>query len=115
MLGERPGIFEPAVIWKGFSNSVKVFRVFPADVYWVFLITELPAREYVVCGFEADNFEQLNASALGKAMKHTRFWLKEHGLIADGFFTEIYYHNSFEIAYMEMWIPFKQRENINKK
>ena len=65
---------------------------------------ELPAREYVVCGLEAENFQQMTASALGRAMKHMRFWLREHGLIADGFFPEIYYHGSFRIAYMEMWM-----------
>jgi AraC family transcriptional regulator len=142
MLGERPGISEPDAIWKRFFDVCEDIPCIPGGrllgvsynggapegystyfagaeterdtEYSCFANWELPAREYVVCGFEAGNFEQLTASALGKAMKHTRFWLKEHGLIADGFFTEIYYHNSSEIAYMEMWIPFKQRENINK-
>gem|GEM_PF-2295115 len=69
---------------------------------------QLPAREYVVCEYEAENFHLLMAS-LGKMMKFTRFWLKKHGLTADGFFPEIYY-TSRRDAYMEMWIPFKKRE-----
>jgi len=69
----------------------------------------LPAREYIVCGFEAESSEELKESALGKAMKYTRSWLKHHGLMADGFFPEIYYPGSSSAAYMELWIPFKQR------
>ena len=72
---------------------------------------QLPAREYVVCEYEAEDFPQLMAS-LGKMMKFTRFWLKKHGLRADEFFPEIYYNLPGEKhAYMEMWIPFKKREN----
>lgn len=36
-------------------------------------------------------------------------WLKSHGWIADGFFPEMYY-NLPEMAYMEMWIPFRERK-----
>ena len=71
---------------------------------------QLPVREYVVCEFEAENSKQLWESQ-SKMMQYTRFWLKKHGLIADRFFPEIYYTNSSEMAYMEMWIPFKKREN----
>ena len=38
----------------------------------------------------------------------TRLWHKKHGLIADGFFPEVYYPNS-DTPYMELWIPFRQR------
>ncbi len=73
-----------------------------------FVSWQLPVREYVVCEFEAENVKQLWESQ-GKMMQYTRFWLKKHGLIVDGFFPEIYYANSSEMAYMEMWIPFKKR------
>lgn len=39
----------------------------------------------MVCRFESENHEQMIVG-MGKAMKCTRFWLKKHGLIADGFF-----------------------------
>lgn len=141
MLGERPGISEPSVIWEKFFDirkdipcipgGRKIGVSYPGDApegyssYFVGAEAErgkeysnfdswvMPAREYIVCGFEAENFEELTGSASGKAMKHMRFWLKEHGLIADGFFPEIYYSDSYKMAYMEMWIPFKQREGIN--
>lgn len=70
---------------------------------------QLPIREYVVCGFESENHEQMIVD-MGKAMKYTRFWLKKHGLIADGFFPEMYYNSKSNIVYTELWIPFKKRE-----
>ena len=74
---------------------------------------QLPAREYIVCEYEAEDFKQLMAS-MGKMMKFARLWLKNHGLIADGFFPEIYYNTpGVNHAYMEMWIPFKERERIS--
>ena len=71
---------------------------------------ELPAREYLVCGFEAESYKQLIDSALGKAMKYTRFWLKKNGLIADWFFPELYFREAGKSAYMELWTPFRKRE-----
>ncbi|WP_312442077.1 GyrI-like domain-containing protein, partial [Lacrimispora sp.] len=70
---------------------------------------QLPIREYIVCGFESENHEQMIIN-LGKAMKYTRFWLKKHNLIADGFFPEMYYKSTSDISYVELWIPFKKRE-----
>ncbi len=70
---------------------------------------QLPIREYIVCGFESENHEQMIIN-MGKAMKYTRFWLKKHNLIADGFFPEMYYKSTSDISYVELWIPFKKRE-----
>jgi len=75
---------------------------------------EMSAREYIVCKYEAESLDELMKS-IGKMMKFTRFWLKKHGLVADrkDYFPEIYYpHLSRnDYAYMEMWIPVKEREN----
>ena len=136
MLGERPGVDEPGEIWSRFFRVVKdIPRISGSrnigvsyhggapegySTYFAgaevepgieddrFASWHLPVREYVVCGLEAENFEQLIGS-LGRMMKFTRNWLKKHGLTADGFFPEMYYHNMPGIAYMEMWIPFKKR------
>ena len=141
MLGERPGVSGPDEIWRKLHKSIKDIPRLPGGrsigvcyggdapeghtTYFAgveaaqgshaprFASWRLPAREYVVCGFEAENAEQLTACALGKAMKYTRLWLKDHGLIADGFFPEIYHQESPEAAYMELWIPFRKREHIN--
>jgi len=137
MLGERTEVSSPAAIWDRFFCIYKDITRLPGgrnlgvsyhgdapegySTYFVGAETEwgaedtrfaswqMPVREYIVCSFEAEDFEHL-MSGLGKMMKFTRLWLKNHGLIADGFFPELYYPSSNEIAYMEMWIPFRQRE-----
>jgi len=168
MLGERPGVSGPAAIWENFFDVLGDIPCIPYgrqvgvsyhggapdgySTYFAgaeveadttdarFASWQLPARAYVVCAYEAEDFKQLMAS-LGIMMKFTRSWLKKHGLIADGFFPEIYYKKSpsvdyalsqhsvllagrpnanalpvlQEYAYMEMWIPFKQRENNKQK
>ncbi|MCL2406723.1 MAG: AraC family transcriptional regulator [Defluviitaleaceae bacterium] len=137
MLGERPGVSKPAEIWDrffavkdkiphdpnarhvgvsfhggapdGYSTYFVGVEVDAAENSNHFANWQLPARPYIVCGYEAENFAEL-ISSLGKMMKFTRFWLKDHGLRADGFFPEIYYNNqTFSHAYMEMWIPFTER------
>lgn len=143
MLGERPGVSEPAALWDRFHkirsqipsipHGRQVGVSYPGDApegystYFVgaeanpsvpegaFARWVLPAREYIVCQYEAEDFQQLMAS-LGSMMKFTRHWLKAHGLKADVFFPEIYggHMRHTNHAYMEMWIPFKEREN-NKK
>ena len=131
MMGERTGVDESDAIWKQFFDTLKDIPHIPGgrilgvsyhgdapdgySTYFIgvepceedsrFVSWQLPAREYVICSFEADNPKQLMAS-MGKMMKFTRGWLKSHGLIADGFFPEMYDHHTPEMAYMEMWIPF---------
>jgi len=141
MLGERPGVSEPAAVWDKFYHVLDNILHIPCgrrvgvsycggapdgySTYFVgaevespvadvtdtrFTSWTLPAREYIVCQYEAEDFDRLMAS-LGKMMKFTRNWLREHGLRADGFFPEIYYNNlpKADHAYMEMWLPFKER------
>lgn len=136
MLGERPGISEPSIIWNDFmkirhaiehvKEALVIGVSYPGDAeegyssYFAgietvtalqdFEVWTLPAREYLVCKFEAENIKGLHETAVGKAMKHTRFWLKAHGLIADGFFPEVYKTKAAHVASMELWIPFRYRE-----
>lgn len=140
MLGERPGVSAADDIWNAFYSVRRDILCIPggrqvgvcfkgdapegytsyfagAEVEQIVENAhhggwQLPAREYIVCGFEAEDLEQLAPSALGKAMKFTRLWLKKHGLIADGFFPEMYYPSLPDTPYMELWIPFRQREVI---
>ena len=142
MLGERPEVSGPGAVWENFFNIYNEIPRIPngrrvgvsfhggapdgystyfagaevdktvmesADIR--FARWQLPAREYIVCEYQAENSQQLMAS-LGKMMKFTRFWLKEHGLTADGFFPELYYSKlpDVDYAHMEMWMPFKKRE-----
>lgn len=138
MLGERPGVSAAEDIWKEFYSVRQDIPCIPggrhigvcfqgdapqgytsyfagAEVEQAvenarYETWQLPAREYAVCGFEAEDFHQLAPSALGKAMKFTRLWLKKQGLTADGFFPEVYYPGLPDTPYMELWIPFRQRE-----
>jgi AraC family transcriptional regulator len=137
MLGERPGVDESCDVWRDFFDSLhdiprvpggrRIGVAYKGDApgrcatFFAGAETEtraeklgftswqLPAREYVVCGFEAEDYTQLISSAVSKAMKYTKFWLKAHGLTVDGFIPELYYDDCYDTAYMEFWIPFRQR------
>ncbi|CCV64751.1 Transcriptional regulator, AraC [Alteracholeplasma palmae J233] len=138
MSGERPGISGPALIWKNFfeeKNKIpnkKEPRMIGVSyhgdakdgysTYFCGIEPDLnyknskldqfilPVREYLVCRFEAQSLYELTTVAMSKVMKHTRFWLREHGLRADGFFPEIYPHiEKNDVIYMELWIPFIKR------
>lgn len=66
----------------------------------------LPAREYIVCGFEAENFEELTGTALNKAVKYSGSWLQSHGYSMEEYSPEIYYDSSPDGSYMELWLPY---------
>lgn len=70
-----------------------------------FVNWELPAREYIVCGFEAEDFEQLVTVAINKAVKYSGLWLEKHGLTMDVYSPEVYYDSSPDGNYMELWMP----------
>lgn len=72
---------------------------------------QLPAREYIICGFEASNFLELVTVALNKAIKYSGLWLEKHGLVADVFAPELYYSSTPEATYMELLIPFNKKNN----
>lgn len=72
----------------------------PRFVKW-----QLDAREYIVCGFEAENFEQLVTVALNKAVKYSSLWLEKHSIIMDVYSPEMYYDSSPDATYMELWMP----------
>ncbi|MGC6768114.1 AraC family transcriptional regulator [Enterococcus sp. LJL128] len=66
---------------------------------------QLPARDYIVCGFEAENFEELVTVAINKAVKYCGFWLEKHHLTMETYSPELYYDSSPEASYMEFWLP----------
>lgn len=76
-----------------------------------FTVWELPAREYVVCGFEAENFEQLVTCALNKAIKFSRLWLENHHLTMEAYSPELYYDSSPDGSYMELWMPVEENKH----
>lgn len=70
---------------------------------------ELPAREYVVCGFEAESFEELVTAALNKAVKYSVQWLEHKGLTMEAYSPEIYYQREQAVPYMELWMPAEKK------
>lgn len=71
-----------------------------------FKIWTLPARKYIVCGFEAENFEELYKNALGKAYEYTKMWINKHSLNCDDFTAHMLYDNGD--IYSEWWIPINE-------
>ncbi|WP_086350973.1 AraC family transcriptional regulator [Candidatus Enterococcus clewellii] len=69
----------------------------------------LPAREYVVCGFEAENFQELVTVALNKAVKYSGLWVEKHDLTLSMYSPEMYYNSSPEGSYMELWLPIEDK------
>lgn len=132
-VGESTGIDMPGEIWRRFHQEKGQIRRIPngrelgvaymgdapEGCFTYFAGTEveagtmdehfqtwqLPAREYVVCGFEAENFLELTTVALNKAIKYSRLWLEKHNLMMDMFTPEIYYSSIPETTYMEYLMP----------
>lgn len=65
---------------------------------------ELPAAKYIVCGFEAENFEELTNSAVYKAQTFMARWMKKHNLTTTSFAGEMYYPVTEDCAYLEHWM-----------
>ncbi|SMP70726.1 DUF3788 family protein [Anoxynatronum buryatiense] len=65
----------------------------------------LPCGDYVVCCFEAKNFEELIGSAVFKAAAFMSGWMKKHSLDCGDFVVELYDGKSPDASYMEQWIP----------
>lgn len=70
----------------------------------------LPEGEYIVCAFEAEDFEALVMDALYKAHRYLfEVWLPNHGLTAEPFAVERYASHEKHTKSMEIWIlPVKQ-------
>lgn len=66
---------------------------------------ELPAGEYIVCSFEAEDFEHLVMDAIYKAQKYVfETWLPNHKLASKPFSAERYANHSPDTTAMEIWV-----------
>ncbi|WP_342476446.1 AraC family transcriptional regulator [Paenibacillus sp. FSL H7-0350] len=132
-LGEATGVDVPGEVWRQFHERKGSINRLPAGrelgvafmgdapsgnfTYFAgaealpdadpgeFKIWQLPDREYVVFGFEAESFEELVTSALYKALNYSDLWLKKHGMINMLYVPELYYESTPGASYMELWIP----------
>jgi AraC family transcriptional regulator len=133
--GETTGISGPGQIWETFHEKKKVLSCFSPDgielgssmmgeyedgtfIYFAgassphnstvpegFTSWELPAAEYIVCTFEAENFFELTSSALDKAMKYLlATWLPGRELTTQPFSAEKYISTADGASKMEIWV-----------
>ncbi len=92
-------------IEKHFTYFVGASAMPEAKASGDFEVWELPAAEYVICSFEAENFAELTSSALYKSMNYLfDIWLPKHGLTAQPFSVEKYYATNPEVRKMEIWV-----------
>lgn len=71
---------------------------------------ELPATKYLVCGYEAPDFNELTGAAVYKAQTFMDGWMKRHNLVCGAFASEMYYPSPREFPYMENWMTAKQNQ-----
>lgn len=70
---------------------------------------ELPSGEYIICSFEAENFEALVMDALYNAQQYIyNTWLPNHKLQTAAFCAERYASHSPETTRMEIWLKPKK-------
>lgn len=68
----------------------------------------LPAGDYIVCIFEAENFESLVMDALYKANQYLyNIWLPQHAMNTEPFCVERYKTHSPDTTSMEIWVKLK--------
>ncbi|MFZ5643811.1 MAG: helix-turn-helix domain-containing protein [Bacillota bacterium] len=66
---------------------------------------ELPKGEYIICSFEAEDFEHLIMDAVYKAHRYLfETWLPNHKLRVRPFAAERYASHSPDTTYMEVWV-----------
>lgn len=64
----------------------------------------IPSGKYVVCSYEAENFESLVNEALYKASRYLyEVWFVEHRLEPDDLLVQKYYNPYQENCYIELW------------
>lgn len=71
-----------------------------------------PQGEYIVCSFEAENFDFLVTDALYKAQQYIfSAWLPNHKLQTEAFCLEYYETHTPETTKMEIWMKLKEVVN----
>jgi AraC family transcriptional regulator len=133
--GETTGISSPGQLWESFHQYKNEHQCFAPDgfelgasmfsendhstfIYFAGALAsenspipdnltswELPANEYIVCAFEAENFAELTTAALDKAMRYLfATWLPGKNLSTQPFSAEKYTGTAEGAASMELWV-----------
>ncbi len=70
-------------------------------------VFSLPARDYVICGFEAETFDELVTSAVYIAQSFMKRWMDKHKLKTGDFAVEMYSPMQDGSAHMETWLDYR--------
>ena len=101
---EEIGVAYPSSVEGCFSYFAGA-RKGPGEALGDLMKWELPQGKYVVCSFEAENFEALVMDALYKAQQYVyNTWLPKHNLQTDVFCAERYASHSPDTTSMEIWL-----------
>lgn len=101
---EEIGVAYPC-LEEGFFSYFAGAKSSPVEVPNGFMSWELPPGKYIVCSFEAENFEALVMDALYKAQQYVyNTWLPNHKLQTEAFCAERYVSHSPETTNMEIWL-----------
>lgn len=69
----------------------------------------MPKGMYVVCTYEAENFDKLVTEALYKASQYLyETWLVNHQMIPESILIQKYFHPFEENCYIELWAKVKE-------
>lgn len=105
---EEIGVAHPCLeegFFRYFAGAKSKQREVPVG----FVNWELPSGEYIICSFEAENFEALVIDALYKAQQYVyNTWLPNHKLQTEAFCAERYASHSPETTSMEIWLKLKK-------
>ena len=105
---EEIGVAYPS-LEEGYFSYFAGTRFRPAEVPRNFMNWELPQGEYIVCSFEAENFEALVMDALYKAQQYVyNTWLPKHKLQTESFCAERYASHLPKTTSMEIWLKLQK-------
>lgn len=69
----------------------------------------MPAGSYIVCEYEAENFEKLVNEALYKASSYVfEVWLPTNHIQTEDFIVQKYFNPRKENCYIELWVKIKE-------
>ena len=103
--GREIGVAYPGDAPEGFFTYFVGAEVSKGRLLEGFELYELSAREYLICSFEAETFEELVTTALNKTIGYSGLWMHRHGLTCLNFAPELYHGQTKESAAMELWYP----------
>ncbi len=93
------------VMKKGSSTILPAEGPLQVPMSTAFRAGKLTPGEYVVCTFEAENFEHLVMDVLYKAHQYLfGTWLPRHGITTEPFSAERYHSHSSDTTEMEIWV-----------